>query len=504
MKVNVFIKNTVVLVATSLVLRSVGILFRVWQVDKIGSEGMGLYQLIFSVYLLAATFSTAGISTAVTRLVADNEQKGEAAVRQVLKTATVVTLLVAAVSTAAVFFGAEPISLYLLKDARAIPSLKILAFSLPFMGLSSCFRGYFIARRKTLQPSAVQLLEQAVRIAVVVVCVSLWAEKGLTYTAAAVLCGDTVAEGFSFLANWLLYRKDLKKLTKGETLGGTLKSLLHIAVPITATSYLGSVLHTVESLLVPLKLTVFHGARGRGLELFGAIRGMALPVLFFPASFLSSLSTMLVPEVSSASAAGDIRTVRETVSRSVGLTLILSTFVACGFMFNAADIGFTVYGDRDVGQMILVLSPIVPLMYLESVTAGLLKGLDCQVNVLKFNTFDSCFRILAVLFIVPRFGIKGYLAVMMISNTFTSCLSAWCLFRAADIKPLLGQWVLMPLIVGCMGGFLGNVASSGLHNTFFRLSVSLAVQVGISALFYIFRQKKTSTLTQKTLKLTRT
>ena len=100
MKVNVFIKNTVVLVATSLVLRSVGIFFRVWQVDKIGSEGMGLYQLIFSVYLLAATFSTAGISTAVTRLVADNEEKGEAAVRQVLKTATVVTLFVAAVSTA--------------------------------------------------------------------------------------------------------------------------------------------------------------------------------------------------------------------------------------------------------------------------------------------------------------------------------------------------------------------------------------------------------------------
>ncbi len=499
MKINVFVKNTVVLVATSLILRTVGIFFRVWQADKIGSEGMGLYQLIFSVYMLASTFASAGVSTAVTRLVADNEHKGRTAVRRIMCVSSAVTLLVGVLSVAVVFFGAKPIAIYLLKDSRAIPSLKILSVSLPFMGLSSCFRGYFIARRKTVQPSLVQLLEQGVRIAVVVVFVTLFAHKGLTYTAAAVLLGDTVAETFSCLVNWVLYRRDTAKMPRGSSLHKVFKSIMHIAVPITATSYLGSVLHTVESLLVPLKLTVFHGTKGRGLELFGAIRGMALPVLFFPASFLTSLSTMLVPEVSSASAEGNILKVRETVSKSVGLTLTLSTFVACCFMFNASDIGVAVYGDRDVGQMILVLSPIVPLMYLESVTAGLLKGLDCQMNVLKFNTFDSIFRIFAVFFIVPNFGIKGYLAIMTISNTFTSTLSAICLFKAADTKPNLGSWVLMPLCAGVVGGFLGNFIAQGLHNIIIRLTVSLAVQITLSAVAYRLYKRKTAPV--KTLRL---
>ncbi len=491
MKVNVFVKNTVVLVATSLILRTVGMVFRVWQADKIGSEGMGLYQLIFSVYMLAATFSTAGVSTAVTRLVADNEQKGERAVKSVMRAATLVTMVAAAVSVFAVYIFARPIAVHFLKDARAIPALKILSFSLPFMGMSSCFRGYFIARRKTLQPSLVQLLEQAVRIAVVVGCVTVWAHKGLTYTAAAVLLGDTVAEIFSCLINWLLYVKDRGKMPKGTGLSGVFQKVMHIAVPITGTCYLGSVLHTVESLLVPLKLTVFHGSKGRGLELFGAIRGMALPTLFFPASFLSSLSTMLIPEVSSASAEGNILKVKQLVSKSVGTTLLLSTFVACAFMFNSSDIGMSIYGDRDVGQVMLVLSPIVPLMYLESVTAGLLKGLDCQMNVLKFNTFDSCFRIFAVFFIVPMFGIKGYLAIMMISNTFTSTLSAKCLFKAADIKADLSGWVLKPLIIGSVGGFLGNFIASGLHNTVLRLLVSLTVQIGVSAFIFAMTKRKT-------------
>ena len=490
MRVNVFVKNTVVLVATSLILRTVGMIFRVWQVDKIGSEGMGLYQLIFSVYMLAATFSTAGISTAVTRLVADNESKGERAVKSVMRVATLVTMVVATISVLTVFVLARPISVHFLKDTRAIPAIKILSFSLPFMGMSSCFRGYFIARRKTLQPSLVQLLEQAVRIAVVVGCVTAWAHKGLTYTASAVLLGDTVAEVFSFLINWLLYTRDRRKMSKGTALSGVYQRLMHIAVPITGTCYLGSVLHTVESLLVPLKLTVFHGSKGRGLELFGAIRGMALPTLFFPASFLSSLSTMLIPEVSSASAEGNTFRVRELVSKSVGTTLMLSTFVACGFMFNSSDIGLAIYGDRDVGQVMLVLSPIVPLMYLESVTAGLLKGLDCQMNVLKFNTFDSMFRIFSVFFIVPMFGIKGYLAIMMLSNTFTSTLSARCLFKAADIRADLWEWVLKPLIIGSVSGFLGRYIAGGLHNTFLRLFVSLAVQITVSAVMFAMSKRK--------------
>ena len=70
MKKHTFLKNAFILTATSLLLRTVGMFFRVYMSGKIGAEGMGLYQLIFSIYVLASTFATSGISTAVTRLVA--------------------------------------------------------------------------------------------------------------------------------------------------------------------------------------------------------------------------------------------------------------------------------------------------------------------------------------------------------------------------------------------------------------------------------------------------
>ena len=490
MKIRLFIKNTVILVATSLILRTVGVLFKVWLADHIGQEGVGLYQLIFSVYILAATFASSGVSTAVTRLVAENEDKGKQAVKKIMKTAVTITLTAAAVSTAAVYFGADIIGEFLLKDNRAVPSLKILSFSLPFMGLSSCMRGYFIARRKTLQPSLVQLLEQTVRIVTVVTLITVTANKGLTQAAAAVLLGDTVAETVSFLVNFALYKLDVKRLEAGQTVDNVTRKILHVALPISGSGYLSSALHTAENLLIPRRLSMFYGNRTRGLELFGAVRGMALPILFFPASFLTSLATMLIPEVSSAAGQGNNLRIRLTVERAVAITLTLSTLVATVFMFNALNLGDVIYGDRDTGQIILILSPIVPFMYLESVTVGLLKGLDCQHSILKYNTADSILRIISVYITLPLFGIKAYLLTMIISNCFTSSMGLRCLKNRSGIRLDLKLWVFLPFLFGTVGGVGGYCLSFGLHNSFAGLLVSGSIQCAfcLAAMFFLKRK----------------
>ena len=64
-----FLLQGIALTAFSLFFRITNIGYRAYLSGKIGAEGMGLYQLIFSVFLLAITLSTSGISLAVTRMV---------------------------------------------------------------------------------------------------------------------------------------------------------------------------------------------------------------------------------------------------------------------------------------------------------------------------------------------------------------------------------------------------------------------------------------------------
>ncbi|MBR5011655.1 MAG: oligosaccharide flippase family protein, partial [Clostridia bacterium] len=111
MKKVIFIKNALVLTITSLILRLLGVFFKIWLAKRIGSEGIGLYQLVFSFYVLVATFATGGISTAVTRLVADELILGSRrGVKKIMRRSFSLTIFIAAASCLAIFVFASPIA----------------------------------------------------------------------------------------------------------------------------------------------------------------------------------------------------------------------------------------------------------------------------------------------------------------------------------------------------------------------------------------------------------
>ena len=454
MKKTLFIKNAAILTASSLILRFAGIIFKIWLAAAVGAEGIGLYQLVFSVYVLAATFATSGISTAVTRLVADELAIGSArGTLKILRRCIQITLIIALASVALLIFGAKFIATTLLGDSRATLSIKILSLSLPFMGISSCLRGYFIARRKTGPAASSQIFEQIIRILIVVFAVKRFSHLGIATACAAVLLGDTVAEGLSCLYMYLRFLYDKRAI--GTLSGrarppfGIVRAVLRISLPITAGRYLNSGLRTIENILVPKCLSKSHTG-GDALSLFGMIKGMALPVLFFPSTLLNSLSTLLIPEMSEAQALGRRGVVRSVTRQILKVTSILSFIFAAIFLAVGNKIGFLLYKSREVGFLLTALSPIVPLMYLDSVSDGLLKGLDQQLFTFRTAVFDSALRIALVLAVLPRWGIYGFIGIMYFSNLLTCLINVRRLLKVSGARIGFTQNILMPLIIALL------------------------------------------------------
>ena len=453
MRYKTFFKNAAVLTATSLILRTVGIVFRVYLSDKIGAEGMGLYQLILSIYILASTIATSGISTAVTRLVADEMVCGTArSVRQIVRRAIVLSVLLGIVSTVLVYATADLISLHWIRDIRAAPALRMLSFSLPSMGISSCLRGYLIARRKAADTSYAQLWEQAVRITMIVLLISRFATTGLAGACLAVMIGDTVAEWAScgllaLRSAWdsTHLQREIPTLHRAPS-RRIVRRLLAIAVPITAGRYLNTILRTVENILVPSRLTRYHGSTERGLSEFGALKGMALPLIFFPASFLAALSTLLIPELSCANALHQHHKIRHAVERTLHLTWISSVLIGAVCFTFADELGELLYQNADVGRYIAVLAPLTPIMYTESMVDGILKGLNQQASSLRYSVTDSAIRIVLIVLVVPFFGMNGFLGIMVISNLLTCILNTHRLLRVTSIRMRWGRWVVRPML----------------------------------------------------------
>lgn len=452
------VKNAAVLTVTSLILRTVGIFFRIYMSRAIGAGGMGLYQLIFSIYVLAATFAASGISTAVTRMVADELACGtKRSVLHVLRRSILVSVVLGMVSAAIVWAAATPIATLWIQDTRSIPALKILTVGLPFMGISSCLRGYFIAREKAATPSRAQLLEQVVRIAVTVLLIERWSVFGIGMACAAVIVGDTVAEIASCLYLGLGLWLDKRKLPltgHGTPLvqKGVLRRLWRIAAPITAGRYLNTILRTVENMLVPACLTTFLASSSAALVQFGMLKGMVMPLLFFPASFLSAITTLLIPEMSRANTLGQHQTIERAVKRSLQVTLVSSILLGGLFTLFAQELGVLVYHDEEVGFFLRVLAPLMPIMYLESIVDGILKGLDQQASSLKYSVLDSVSRIILIWLIVPRFGMGGFLFIMVLSNYLTCGLNLHRLLTVTGVSMEWGNWVIKPLLaIGALG-----------------------------------------------------
>lgn len=495
MKKTIFIKNALILTASSLVLRFIGIIFKVWLAQKIGSEGIGLYQLVFSVYVLATTFAISGTSTAVTRLVAEELALGnKKSTLKILRRAIQISLIIALVSVFILYFGAEFIANKFLGDIRAIPALKILPISLPFIGITSCLRGYFIARRKVTPNALSQIFEQAVRIVLILFLINRFSNSGLSASCFAVILGDCMAEILSFLVLYLSYLFDKRKL---NSLSGRnrppfpiVKQILHISVPITSGRYLNTALRTAENILVPKNLAKYRFGGENALSQFGMIKGMALPILFFPSTILNSISTLLIPEISEASARNQEWLVKSASEKILKLTSLIGFIFGAVFFVAGEEIGFLIYKDRSVGFLLKALSPIVPLMYLDSICDGILKGLDQQIFTFRTAISDSLIRIILILIMLPKMGLWGFIIIMYFSNLLTCILNVGRLIKVSGAKLEISSNIVLPLCSALTICFVLNYLLCGLKQInilLFTVVISILSCVGYVALLFALK-----------------
>lgn len=456
MNKRVFIKNTAIMTVTSLLLRTLGIVFRIFISNRVGAEGMGLYQLVFSVYILGGTFASAGLTTAVTRMAAEQlSRQNLPALHRVMRLSFAACLLVGGASAALLYFGAPLISGWI-GDIRTLRAISISGIALPFIGISSCLKGYFMARRKSEAPCLSQLVEQMIRIGSILWLLHTRWDGSLEQACVIIIASDALSETAACIQLYITYRFDRRRLffpQKAEQPRPPIwRPMLHIALPLTAGRYLSTILRTIENILVPARLTLFTHSAALSLEQFGAVKGMALPLLFFPSAFLITISNLLMPELSDAHALGQRRQVARLVEYTLQITLLASILLGGLFTTLGETLGDRLYAHSTVGVLLQILGPLAPVMYLDSVATGMLKGLGEQVHSLWFSVLDSAVRIVLIWLLLPRFGLMGFLFVMLVSNILTCVLSTRHLLYVSKSRLAVWRSLLGPVTAALIAG----------------------------------------------------
>ena len=440
--------NAMLLTVASLVMRTVGVSFGVVVSGRVGAEAMGLFSILSGVYGFALTLATSGIHLGVTRMTVEAmESATPARVSGILRRATVYAICFGSLASLLLFSFAEPIGRVCLKDARTISSLRLLAITLPLIALSSAWGGYFSAMRRPWKNAAVQVFEQGIKIGATMYFLTFHFAKDVESACRILVLGGVVAEVCSFLLEWVLYRLDKgRHLGKEVSFGvGDGKKLLSITLPIAATAYIRSGLITLQHILIPEGLRQSGASHAAALVAYGCIQGMALPIILYPAALMYSFSGLLVPELAEAEVHDRHRHIHYMISRVWSLSLLFSFGVAGVLICFSGEIGAALYPGSDAGYYIRILAPLVPIMYLDTATDAMMKGLGEQLHSMKINIADAALSLILALVLIPRFGILGYVITIYVSELFNTVCSITHLLMVSRTPVRLCKWIYKPL-----------------------------------------------------------
>ena len=127
------LKGTVILTLTGFATRFMGFFYRIFLSQTFGEEGVGLYQLVFPVYALCFSLTSAGIETALARCVAARISTGKnKEAKNLLYISLFLSVTASSIVTVFLQKYADVIALELLKEKRCTDFLIILSYAFPF------------------------------------------------------------------------------------------------------------------------------------------------------------------------------------------------------------------------------------------------------------------------------------------------------------------------------------------------------------------------------------
>ena len=411
-------RNAAILTVAGFISRIFGFLFRIFLSRSFGEERVGLYQMIFPLYILCLSLSTAGLQTAVSRITAEKTALGHNKEADgVLTAALCLAVVISLIEILVIQDQAGSIAGSLFGDDRCMELILIISYALPFAAVHSCICGRSLGLGDTMLPAASQLIEQCVRILTVVLLWIFLRTCGLTpsirLAAAGVVAGEMAAALFT-----------VRGLRLQRPVRAGIRELLAFSAPLTANRTALTLLQSIEAVSIPASLIRYGMSATEAVSLYGVLTGMALPCILFPSALTGSVGTVLLPAVSAASTSGNRRSVFLLLRKAIVSCFSLGLACCLFFLLFGKMIGRFLFHSADAGRFIITLAWICPFLYVNSSLLNAVNGYGRTGTSFLISMSGLLIRIAGVFLAVPQFGIQGYLWALLGAQLCTTVLAS--------------------------------------------------------------------------------
>lgn len=500
-----FLVQGSILAFTSILVRVIGLIYRIPMTNILGDEGIGYYDYAFEVYNMAFIISSYGMPMAVSKLVAARSAKREYrnAFRSFLCALTLAAILGGALSLF-VYFGAGFLATLLFANPSVQIPLRILAPTIFICAVMGVMRGFFQGKGTMIPTAISQLVEQIFNGIVSVVAayylmrnhsasaeIAAWgASGGVLGTGVGAFFGLLVIL-FVFVVNMPVIRRQLRgdRQTKQESIRDVFLLLFYTIVPIT----LSQILIRSNGLIAAGMYSHIMIGKGYTKEastgMYGVYSSKYLLLSNIVIGITSAITTAMVPAVVSAHAIGSGSEVRQKISAALKFNLIIAFPSMVGLGILGGPILQLLFNDSSklaAGIMLSGSSAVV--LYTVSI---LLNTVIQSIHKMRIPVIHSAIAIvldILVLFLLLQFTEMGVYA-LVIGNLLLPVVVIildWIILRR-DLN-LSIDWakaVVLPLISSLIMGILVFLAYRGLMTLLHSNAIAtiLSILAGVIVFF---------------------
>lgn len=462
---NGFLSGVLLLSASTLIVKIIGLAYKIPMMSLLGAEGMGYFNSAYEIYALLCVISTAGLPVAVSILVSETEEaKNRRATRRIYRTAMTVFAVLGLLGTLAMLLFSHGFSV-LIENPDAVPSIISIAPALLCVCISSAVRGYFQGRCR-MSPTAVsQLIEALGKLFLGIIFAKYAINSGYPLPMAAAFAIFGISLGTLISALYLLIlkfiddRRDGGKPCESYSYrdGRILATLFKIAVPITLSSALLGVTRIIDMALIMRRLQDIGYSISAANSVYGAYTTLGLPIFSLVPSLITPISLALVPRLSGAIERGDPRAQNEISSLSLRMTVLFAM---------PASFGIAIYSTQILGLLfpteesaVSMVAPLLALLGISIVFSCLITTTNAILQSYKQTgkpiismALGALVKIISAYILIgmPSIGIYGAPLSTLFCNITITAVNIYFMNKSLPESESISRVYARPFLASCM------------------------------------------------------
>ncbi len=319
-----------------------GAIYRIPLTNILGAEGIGLYQMAFPLYTILLTFSSTGVPSGISKLIAEGEDP-----EKVLKNSIKLFFFIGFCLSFLTLIFCKNIA-KIQGNENAYLAYAFISPSVLLVSLISCFRGYYQGFSNMKPTAFSQVLEQVVKL-IFGLSICYFLKENIILASAGATLAVTVSELIT-LIYFILKSKNAVRFINFTSQKLELKPIVKTVFPIMVATVIMPLIRTIDSFLI---LNLLGGYLENATAVYGLYSGAVESIISMPVSFCYALAITSIPIISKLKKEGG--NYHKKSLQAVGYTLALSSvFAVLTFIFSPLAVKLLYSGLSDGNKLLTV------------------------------------------------------------------------------------------------------------------------------------------------------